>query len=96
VPVGIIKAVEIEAGFAFPTDVTIKLEKSSMDAHDQNTKIKNRGIGLMQTSQEHMRTRFSPLSPTTACSSRQAYLTVGKKNGNISSRSLSILCPSDG
>ena len=27
VPVGIIKAVEIEAGLALPTDVTIKLEK---------------------------------------------------------------------
>lgn len=27
VPVGIIKAVEIEAGFALPMDVTIKLEK---------------------------------------------------------------------
>ena len=28
VPVGIIKAVEIEAGLALPTDVTIKLSKS--------------------------------------------------------------------
>jgi hypothetical protein len=31
VPVGIIKAVEIEAGLALPTDVSIKLSKTTLD-----------------------------------------------------------------
>lgn len=31
VPVGIIKAVEIEAGLALPTDVTIKLSKTNIE-----------------------------------------------------------------
>ncbi len=33
VPVGIIKAVEIEAGLALPTDVSIKLSKTSSDGN---------------------------------------------------------------